>query len=216
MKKAFLTSILVVCSTLALQAGTSVTWYFDYGMFPHNSVDLVSGSGVAASQDILWQLVYAGPNNQLDDISAGQGLGNAVNGYVASGSDDQVLFSRTVPMGGGTALEDGNSFGEWLDGFPSKSENATTLPVGSLLYMRVFEGPTPVDGTYFWESTSTLAWENKDLTDPFRVSQVFQGNTAAGAGDMVNQQIQIVPEPSTVALVLLGLGIVGYRRFKNA
>jgi hypothetical protein len=109
----------------------------------------------------------------------------------------------------------GNSdYTEWLSntGITAASTNGNSYALGGLLYQRVFGSTAPVLNDYYYNSP-TLEWKDKNpVTD---AAQPFEGNTVVGeVGDALN--IQIVPEPSTVALMLVGLGLVGYRRFRRA
>jgi hypothetical protein len=184
-------------------AGTSVQWYFIYGMMEHGQSDLYNGTGVAANRDVLWQLVYAGANGLPDDVSSA----NSGAGFVSA--DDVVLDSRTTTAGGSGIYD------SWLyaNPYPSPFETATTY--SGNVFIRVFQDTTPADQEWYYDSP-TLATHNIDITDPLRNPDALNGNVLNDRGDALDKQIPVIPEPSTVALVLLGLGIVGYRRFKNA
>jgi hypothetical protein len=192
----------VLFGVTGIQAGTSVDWGFGWGVYQHGAPDLTDGTAgttaVAASQPVLWQLVVAGTAiDPVDPFNPGAG-------YV--GGDDMVLASRITPAGGG------GGFGEWLTG-TAVSESSTSY-AGQLAFIRVFQSATAVGGEWYYDSP-TIVLNNIDTTDPLRLAQTLEGNTDVNnQGNALN--MQIVPEPSTVALVLLGLGIVGYRRFKNA
>ena len=148
-------------------------------MYPHgapdkNSTD--SGTGVAASQSVLWQLVTAGANGTPDVVNPS----NIGGGYVgnAAGQDDHVIFSRTTPAGGGGTP----SVDEWLGGSVPKDEDPAVY-LGQTLFIRVFQSAAPVAGEWYFNSTQTIVAQDIDLTVPTRSPQILQGNTTLGTGD---------------------------------
>jgi len=202
-KLAAVTTVIIALTTLSLYAGTSVDWGFAFGMYVHGAPDLTDGTAgttaVAANQAVLWELVLAGTS--IDPVNAA----NGANGYV--GGDDVVLSQRITPAGGG------GGFAEWLTG-TAVSENPTSF-AGQLAFIRVFQGTTAVVGQWYYDS-GTIVLNNIDITDQFHVPQTLEGNAAPTIqGDALNIQIVAVPEPSSIALVLVGLGIVGYRRIRR-
>ena len=204
MKKIVVAVVLSLAASLGAHAGTSVNWYFNWGMYPHGASDLSStatGDGVAATQDVLWQLIYAGDDGSIDPVN----IDNP--GYV--GGDDQVIFTRTVLAGGS------GDYDEFLFGTASTpSTNGNSYAVGGQLYMRVFGSTSPVLHDYYYNSALTPFVEKNPIDD---APQIFNGNSTFGdSGDALNIEIIAVPEPSTVALMLAGLAMVGYRRFRRA
>jgi len=218
MKRILMIVGLVALAACSSYAGTSVEWRFFWGVYQHGQVDLSAGdtgTGIAASQDVLWQLVFTGTDNTPDAVNPF----NSGSGYV--GDDDQVVFTRVTPAGGGATVTTGSGlnsadglFTEWLNAPGTViSESATTFSGGSF-YIRAFQDATPAVGEWYYDSPTTVA-QNIALTDPLRTAQLVEGNPNFGtSGDAPN--VQIVPEPSTVALILVGLGMVGYRRLRSA
>lgn len=191
------------------QAGLSVRWYVGYGMYPHGAADITSGTpgtGVAAVNSVIWQLVYAGSDNIANAVN----LANSGTGW--NGGDDIVLASRTTPAGGDA------SFDEWLfnanPGSLSPTENASYT--SGFVFVRVFQSAAPAGGEWYYNSP-TLALQNIDLTDPSRVAQNLDANPLSGdaQGNALNQQIAVVPEPSTIMFAALGLGLVAIRRVRK-
>lgn len=204
MKKIIVALTLLVSATSAF-AGTSVAWYFGYGMYPHGASDLVTttpGTGVAAVNSVTWQLVWAGADNTIDIVDAS----NSGLGYVSD--DDVVLQTRTTAAGGDA------SFDEWLYNadIPAWYETSTTY--GGYAYIRVFQDTTPANGEWYYNS-GTVALNNIDTTNPLRTPDFIDGNPSTTAGNALNVQIVPVPEPSTVGLLLVGVGLIAARRFRR-
>ncbi len=201
MKKYILSLSVAFLAASNTFAGTYVTWYFGFGMFPYGETDLVNGPGVAATQNVLWQLLSAGINDTIDGLNLSNG------GYV--GGDDQVVFERTTLAGGDSLV------GAWLwnEAAPPPDWSDSTY-TGQTLFMRVFSSDTPSVGGYYWNSASTI--EAVNYADTMIPAQSINGNSTAGMGEVLNIEIIAVPEPSTVALMLAGLAMVGYRRFRRA
>ncbi len=130
--------------TLAAQAGLGILWT-TRGWVVAAGGDANAGPGVAASDVVTWQLVYAGANGVPDAID-----------YWADGwtsGDDVLLAERVVPAGGGTAA-DGTSWDEWLmpqDGFAAYLDPAWPADRGGYVFQRVFQG-APSQGTPYAES----------------------------------------------------------------
>lgn len=206
MKKIFVYVLIAMITGIA-NAGTSVDWYFQWGMYPHGGdvTSLDPSTGVAGSQSVLWQLVYAGSDNLIGDGTYLVDAGNAANGYVYG--DDEIVFSRTTPAGGNSVF-DGTLYSDAA--FRTASETETTY--SGLFYIRVFGDTTPTVGEWYYNSP-TLSAVSVDLTDPSRSPQLFDGNTNGGVqGNDLNASIVAVPEPSSMALLALGLGVVALRR----
>ena len=79
----------------------AVVWMAGYGVFAHNSPELVVDNdnyiGVAQDTSVLWQLIWAGPNNVADDIDL------SATGFISG--DDLVIGSRTIAQGGSDVFD---------------------------------------------------------------------------------------------------------------
>ena len=129
----------------AAQAGMGILWSTSGGWVVAAGGDPDSGPGVAASDAVTWQLVYAGPD----------GVANAVDLSAADrvGGDDVLLAERSIPAGGGTAA-DGTSWDDWLI---QQGGDATYVDLDwsadrdGYVFQRIFQG-TPSEGTPYAES----------------------------------------------------------------
>lgn len=95
----------------------------------------------------------------------------------------------------------------------------THLPAGTVLnlVMRAWNGPT-------WEVASTLGWNAQSApfslrlggVDPATGEIIPTPDLGSNLGDPMKPFYMIIPEPSTVALSLLGAVALLYRRLKSA
>ena len=195
-------SVMALLTNCAVYAGTSVDWFAFWGFYPHGGdpTSLTPGTGVAASQAVIWQLIYTGTDNAIDLLDSA----NSAGGYVSD--DDVVLATRNVPAG---AAGYGD---EWLGNLAGAQPLFTsgTTYVGSF-YERVIGDITPAIGEWYYNSPKLTA-VNWTSGDP---DQLLDGNTdGANQGDALN--VQIVPEPSSMALLAIGLGVVALRRMRRS
>ena len=196
----------VVLSTCVSYAGTSVDWFFSWGMYPQGTtgsgLQAALPAGVAQSQAVLWQLLYSSDNIADPVDASNSGLGGL--GYYSG--NDTVLAYRTTPAGG-DATYDSQLY---TAGTQPAYESATTYT--GYFYLRVFQSTSPTVGQWYYDSPKIEA-KFTDLTDSGRSPQLLNGNTDGfNKGDAPNVQIQIVPEPSSMALLAIGLGVVALRR----
>ena len=191
----------------------------------------VGGGAILAANDVLWQLIYAGADNIANPIHDDGVVAPmdsqaawAANNYLRPGSDDQLLASRIIPMGGGTSTENaylgGNHSGstdwnEWMMLGPGSPvyENLTWANAG-FVYQRVFESSTPLAGsTYFYQS-DLMALDLSYPQSPVPTPMVFPADPASG-GLIPNQQAYAVPEPATMGLLGLGALVMAIRRRRS-
>ena len=125
--------------------------------------DIDEGPGVAENNEVVWQLIYAGANDEADEIDL------SAPGYV--GGDDVVLAERVIPQGGGEAA-DGTSWDEWLcqlGGDPCYEDLAWTDE--GHVFQRIYQGvPSAEIASYYFESELFLL---DTSYQPERKPQVF-------------------------------------------
>lgn len=197
--------IVLLMVSLSAMAGVSINWTVGYGMYPYGAPDVTSvtpGTGVAAVNAVLWQLVWCGANGVIDIVDPS----NSGSGYVSV--DDQVLTFRVTPAGG-----DGVVFDEWLyasiGGSPTPYWNST-FTAGNY-YARVFQDDTPGVGDWYYDSATITATDLAQVAPP----QALEINTSPGSGGNA-LNIQAVPEPMTIALFGLGFLSVIIRKFRRS
>jgi len=134
------------------------------------------------------------------------GSDNTYNGFITSGTgvqgDDVVV--QTTWMGQGSSMN--NQPGEFNGSY------ASMYVAGSKFEMRFFSSGSP-----------NYAAGNVPSTGNYGLSQVYSttGDPDLGGIDnfKFNQNysatIAVVPEPSTVALMLAGLGVLGFARMRR-
>jgi len=184
----------VVFSAASVMANVTVTW----------------GSGGVAGSDVFQSNgstpILAGSLVQLIYLG-GDGL---YNGFTDSGSgvlgDDVVVSSATV----GTGIM-GSPAGQWLGSY--SNPNAAGTP-----YIMVFftdpavSGNVPTTGNYGKTGVFTTTG---DPTQPGATETVTFGNHGLAASYVASTAVA-VPEPSTVILMLTGLGLICGRRFRRS
>ncbi|MGD9782766.1 MAG: hypothetical protein AB7V14_11560 [Kiritimatiellia bacterium] len=140
---------LVLCAVLAIagaaNAGVGINWnIIGWGAYDHTAVDLTGdGPWLLDSYSASWQLIWAG----VDCANNPPDLDNGINGYVSG--DDQVWAQRTIPMGGGTAPEDGTTWDNYMTGWGDTVYQDPTWATSGFVYMRLYEGMPGLGGWYY-------------------------------------------------------------------
>ena len=194
-------AVFAVMSTMAL-AQNCLTWFVPYGMYTHDATDLAGYSNAIMDKyDVLWQLIWAGPNDVADPIDL------TATGFV--GGDDVVLGSRNLSSGD-------EVFDNWLttpNEDNTSSDLSNVLPYSATdtyyVFQRVYEAQTPVEGTYYYESSLV------ELDASY--AQLSQSIPLSGAvGVQPDKQVPgaepAVPEPATMSLLGLGALAMVLRR----
>ncbi len=196
---------LVLAGLLAASAmawANDVMWFINWGAYTHDATDLVTtDSGAILDQyDVLWQLIYAGPNNAIDPVDI------AASGFVSG--DDEVLGTRELSKGS-SGVFDNYLFTE------EPTSAATTLSYvyseenPYYVYQRIYEAQTPVEGTYYYESPLVKLDSDYD----FGAQGIALGPEESGIKPtLIVGGPSEVPEPATMSLLGLGALAMVLRR----
>lgn len=206
-KLSLLLAALLAASVLAL--ANDVNWYINYGAYTHDATDLetVDSGAILDNYDVLWQLIYAGPNNAIDPID----IANSGKGYVSG--DDEVLGTRELSSGS-SGIFDNYLYTEDYEQTVTTLSYAYSDSNPYYVYQRVYESQTPTEGTYYYESDLVKLDSDYD----FGTQTIALGPTESGI--QANNQIPTkpapgpgtIPEPATMSLLGLGALAMVLRR----
>ncbi len=206
MKKVLLGSLILLAAVSMATAGVAIQWTVGWGAYDHDATDLTGDSNnLLGSYSAIWQLIYAGANNAIDDADWNQVGG--LNGDYVTG-DDVVWGQRDIPQGGGAAA-DGTEWTDWMgkvSGTPVYQDWLWTT--AGYVYQRVFEG-TPAPESWYFESElvqlDTAKAEGGTPQDFFLDDPNF--------GFQPTHQFEaMIPEPATMSLLGLGALALAIRR----
>ena len=212
MKKFLMAIFALAVATTVATAGVGILWTTQWGVYDHTETDLVGGSAALLdSYSAIWQLIYAGADNAINDISTTVPTTGGPNGDYVIG-DDVVWAQRTIAQGGGTAPEDSTGWDNWMfnqSGFVTYED--LTWSTAGFVYQRVFEG-TPADQTWYYES-GLVALNTGYIGGGQPPQDFFLDNVSSGVQPTI--QIDAVPEPATMSLLGLGALVMAIRRRRS-
>ena len=213
MKKILMALFAFVVAASVATAGIGIAWTTQNWGEYH-----VGGGSILAGNDVLWQLIYAGADNTANPIhndgvvAPMDAAAWTANNYLRPGSDDQLLASRIIPMGGGAAA-DGTIWDEWLTGVIGTADPVfqdLSWTTAGFVYQRVFESATPMSGSTYFYQTGLLALDTT-FAGGTATPQDFFVDPASGPF-IPNSQAYSVPEPATMGLLGLGALVMAIRR----
>lgn len=199
--------------TLALFAGTVLCVAASHAAFFHVAIDTSVLQGSASAPFSLDFQLNSG--NTLGNNTAVIGNFTFGGGGVPFGSVN--AFGAAVgSLSGSITLSDSSPFNEFFQSFTAGS----VLGFDLSLTQNVDAGPTPdaftvsiLDNNRLNIPTNgfadTLLHVDIDSTNPLRIIQL---NLSSGTGDFAGVTVSAVPEPGTLASVMVGLGMLAWLR----
>ncbi|MEI6516696.1 MAG: PEP-CTERM sorting domain-containing protein [bacterium] len=185
-----LLSVLMLATTI--RADISVNWTSTGASY--------DSAGTFATSDRYIQLLWS----SADPVAV-----NAVWGspnYLAAG--EYQLY--------GGAVGSWANFATDLDGnvtYANTAVGGQTITAG-YLYVRIFESSTILDSTKYYQSTAIAP--TLPTYDSLNPSTTINYDCTSGNLVTPSTAMVAVPEPSTIGLLLVGAGLVAFRRFRKA
>jgi hypothetical protein len=188
---------LVAGMAVAARADISINWrgqtgFYDNGQFLVDPTGGILNDGNSGLALLIWT-----PTAVIDPVDPS----NGGNGYVSG--DDIFLDSVTI-------LAPGNDYGAFANteaytDAAYAAQLGTNLLANGFVYFRVFSDTTPANGEYYYDSGTLDATPYTGLEAP---QDLDQSNLAQGN----ELNVQIVPEPTTIAFMGIGSLLVALRR----
>ena len=182
-------------------AGISIAMINTADIFLHDGTTFLPASS-------LVQLVWSVDNPTVSTFAAPvQSLIPPTGNQYANG--DYVLFS------GLTTETDG-----WTGDFDGSSTVYTDSQVGSLninsgyVYIMVFQSAVPISTEYYAHSAAIGPSLTVFPNSPTPTPDTLNINTSGAL--TLNGTVAAVPEPSTIGLLLVGAGLVAFRRMRRS
>lgn len=207
MKKMMVLTVLLVFAVVSVaQADIRVNWVGFLGFYDHTETPgapadpggYILADGGSAPVYLIWS-----PDNVIENLLNISAVSEVRP--VIDGGNDIVL---------GTFNGANSPYGDYDAGVNTFLDvtYGETLTTG-YIYARIFEdaladlvyyndGPIVAAAPYVFTGSEPPVDYNHNAGDP-------------AAGDQCNQQLTVIPEPSTVLLSLLGLGVIMVRRFRK-
>jgi len=179
----------IACSLVVsgANAALNISWNANAGFFPNGGDGSVGILGLG--QSAIAQLIFS-----PDNINSSALAGGATSG------GETILSQITVTNNGG-------AFEEYAF-FAGPTVTGPFMP--GFVYGRVFANNAPVPGTFYYDGPVVAAQDLSALGSP----QVVGINRDPINGNMLN--LQVIPEPTTLALLGVGVGTILYRRRRKA
>lgn len=184
MKKLIISATLIAGLAVSVSADVNIDW---------NSVftDPVTTDGTTpVPNSYLAALIYS-DDNIIDPLNPADPLGPSGN--------DVVLTTQPV-----NAFPDGIGLDGLIVGAQTPYVFANDNLAGGYVYTRVFSSSAPTVGDLYGESSMLTGPLTVTTNDPTTL------NSHQPVGVVVN--MEIIPEPTTLALLLVGFGTVLFRR----
>lgn len=204
-KMIILTAMLAVAFAGAASADIRVDWSGGTGFYVHTATpgapadpgDYLLAGGGSVMAYLIWS-----PLNAIDALTALP----AIPGAVPVTGDDIILDSFSVVNSPYADYSAG------VSDYLNANFGGAVLQNG-YIYARIFEGPV-ADGVYYNDGPIVAA--STYLYTGSEPPQVYNHNTGDDAwGGQCDTQLNVIPEPSTILLSLVGLGVIMVRRFRK-
>lgn len=232
MKKMFLVGLVLAVAATTGMAGIGIDWHTINGVVASGQADNVlppPGGFLLDGYSAIWQLIYAGANDAIDQIDNSQPAMDptawAANNYLRPGGDDELMAQRTIALGGGIAAEDSTAWNNWMVNtggntvYELLADGGETWwgDTGGIVYQRIFQVGSmgvPTGSTWFYQTpgADVLALDTTYVTGGFAQDFPVADNTTFG---VPTYQVNTIPEPATMGLLGLGALVMAIRRRRS-
>lgn len=191
------------------QANVYVNWLSSAGFYFESTAGGVLAPEESGNSTIV-QLIWSSDN--VADSTADVNDANYM-----SGEGDVFLTQTPVSENGVT---DAAVYDEWAVFAGGIYDDGGAQSSGGYIYGRIFEDDTPASGELFYVGEIEAADDLNPDGTPGDSPQTYDMNRDATNGDQFSNTTgtsdpnmgEVVPEPATLSLFALGVGIIGLRR----